>query len=210
MNAVIVTTAFLVLFISVEFLQKFTRLENNITRRIAHILSGIFVFFLPNFLSAQQIVILSVLFAVFLYITKYFRFFSSIHKVDRKTLGEIYFPLGVGISAFFFLPQNVVAFQFGVLVLTISDAFGGLIGEFYGKHIIFKHSKKSFEGSAVFLALTYLLFLSFTSFKLRDYALTGLISAASLTFLELILAYGLDNLFLPSVSALLFATFVAH
>src|SRR3989344_1182300 len=154
MNLLFVSLAFLILFLTVEVLNKKIGLKSEYTRKIAHLLSGVIVFFLPYFLTAYQIISLAALFTILLIGTRYFGLLSSIHKVNRKTIGEVYFPLGLGLSAFFFLPQNILAFQFGVLVLAFSDAFGGLVGQLYGKHKIGFGLSKSWEGTLVFFLTT--------------------------------------------------------
>jgi dolichol kinase len=203
---IIMAAAFLVLFVSVEIVQRIFRLQSEYTRKIAHVGSGFLVYFFPLVLSRNEIIVLALVFLVFLSITKMSGFLSSIHRVDRKTLGELFFPLGIAVSAFLFVPNNSVAFQFGALVLGLSDAAGGLIGTFFGKHkIAFFGKKKSWEGSAAFFCTTLIVGLGLMKGNSSLYSMV--LVAAVLTVIELMLTFGVDNLLIPIVSGLLFQAF---
>ena len=188
-----------------ESLKKFFHLPSDITRKIAHILSSILAFFLPYYLSRVELIILSILIATVLFITKNSKIFKSIHGIERATFGEIYFPLSLGLLAVFFLPSHLRAAQFGLLVLGFSDAMASIIGESFGKHFIYiKGHKKSFEGSAAFFITTCILIVIFFPSASFTVYLVGILCAIILTLLELALIYGLDNLFLPILAATLF------
>jgi len=130
----IIVTIFLLIFIFVEGLQRKFDLKFETSRKLAHISSGIIVFFFPYYLSVSEIIALSAVFAVSLIISKFFNILPSIHKVERRTFGEIFFPLGIGICAFYFLPDEPLSFQFGIMVLTFSDSLAALVGEKFGRH----------------------------------------------------------------------------
>jgi dolichol kinase len=205
MKLIIVISIFFILFGVVEILQRWTKTKHELTRKIAHIFSGIIIFFLPNFLTAYEIVSLAIVFSILLGISKYFGLLSSIHKVDRKTLGEVYFPLGIGISAFLFLPSHVLAFQFGVLILTFADSFAGIIGESFGKHkIAFLTNKKSLEGTFAFFITTFLIIFFFQYSQPSFFLLPALTTTILLTLIEILLSTGLDNLFLPILATYIF------
>ncbi len=209
MKLIITISIFLILFGLVETLQKLSKIKHALTRKIAHMFSGIIVFFLPYFLSSKEIIILGLVFSALLGISKYLDLLPSIHKIDRKTLGEVYYPLGIATSAFFFLPNDVLAFQFGVLVLAFSDSLAGIVGDALGKHrISLLKNNKSLEGSSIFF-LTTLLISIFISLKLKTAHLEPLLVVSTLiTLVELVLLFGLDNLLLPVVSSYIFKMIV--
>ena len=209
MKLIITASIFLILFGFAEAIQRLTKIRHDLTRKFAHILSGTVVFFLPYFLNAREIIILAVTFAILLWISKYLGLLASIHKVNRKTLGEVFFPLGIGISAFFFLPHDLLAFQFGVLVLAFSDALAGIIGESFGKHkIFFLKSTKSMEGSVVFFFATLILVMAMYSQRTLTSILPMTVSSLLLTLIEMMLIGGLDNLLLPVVASYIFKVVV--
>jgi phytol kinase len=203
----IIVTIFLLIFIFVEGLQRKFDLKFETSRKLAHISSGIIVFFFPYYLSVSEIIALSAVFAVSLIISKFFNILPSIHKVERRTFGEIFFPLGIGICAFYFLPDEPLSFQFGIMVLTFSDSLAALVGEKFGRHkvVIFNHTK-TLEGSMTFYASTVVLMLIMAPNLNMSTLLIILLYAMLLSGLELILTLGLDNLLLPVISALVFSS----
>ncbi len=210
MKLIIVIAIFITLFGLVEMLQRRAKVEHALTRKIAHISSGLITFFLPNFLNAQQIIVLAIIFTVLLGISKYFGLLSSIHKINRRTLGEVYFPLGVGISAFFFLPNDILAFQFGILVLAFADALAGIIGDTLEKHQIpLLENGKSLEGSATFFLTTFFIGFFISSKLQTSFSITTMLTVATfVTVIESILVFGLDNLLLPLTASYIFKILV--
>jgi phytol kinase len=189
---------FFLTFILTEFCIKKLGWNGDITRKIAHILASLITFSTPYYLTKGEIVSMGILFSILMIITKSFGLIPSIHTVERKTLGEIYFPIGIALSAFIFLPDHILAFQCGMLVLGISDAMASLVGIPYGKHIykIFGN-KKSLEGSLSFFISTCIILGIF----LGRFDGVVVINAGVLTVLEFFLVFGLDNLLLPLVTA---------
>ena len=100
---------------------------DNIDRKVIHMISAIIICCFPYVLSLYHIVLLSILFAFIFLIAKIFNFLPIINKVNRITLGEVFYPLGVMLSAIVFIPQGEIrAWQFGILVLGFSDAIANI------------------------------------------------------------------------------------
>lgn len=182
---------------------------DNLSRKIIHILSAIIICFFPYFLNLTQIIAISLLFSVIFIFSRYWGFLPIINRVKRKSWGEVFYPLGVMLSAIAFLGKGeVLAFQFGVIVLGFSDSAASIIGSLYGRYRInFLKGSKSVEGALAFFLTTLLilgvLLLAGTgeqSFDAGNYLLISLI----LTSLELVLFFGLDNLFVPLWASYLF------
>jgi len=206
MNAIIFMAIFLALFVAVEILQRQTKIKNEYSRKLAHVLSALVVVIMPYFLSRWAVIGLAVFFALFLLLTRLTGFFQSIHRVGRKTLGEVYFPVGVALTGYFFLPNDLTAFQFGMLVLGFSDAIGGIIGYALGSRRTKLFGDKSIEGSTAFFLCTLVIFFILT--RAKNMVFAGLLVSLMSTSLELVLDSGLDNLVLPVFSALLFKVIV--
>ena len=188
------------LILGMEILKRKFSLSVVLTRRAIHISTATVAAIAPLFVTKQQLIFVCILFAGVLFAGRKHRLFSAIQSVERHTFGEIFLPLGVAVTAFFFLPDSILAFQFGILIMGVSDAIGGLVGERFGKHIfMILGNKKSLEGSLVFfgcsLILTYLFYPIFG----HNLFLIPLI----LTVIEFGFIYGLDNLVLPIVAAYL-------
>ena len=200
MNFILIILACSVIIVGIELLKRRFSLSTNITRRATHIGTSLVVVIMPLFISANQIIMIGLAFAVVLFVGRRYDLFSAIHGVERRTFGEVYLPLGVAITAYYFLPNNLASFQFGVFIMGISDALGGLIGEQFGKHYIhFFGNKKSLEGSIIFFVSS--LVITFLFFPIFGYQLV--IVPLILTLTEFSLVYGLDNLILPVLGAFL-------
>ena len=183
---------------------RFFSINTEITRKLSHVGTGVVAFFSPDFLSKNEIIILSVLFLIVILITKHFGLLTSVHDVKRKTFGEFMFPVAVGISALIFLTAFVQAFQYGILILTFSDPAAGIIGSRYGKHkISLLGDNKSAEGSLAFFVtalISTIFFIGVSDIEIYKIILITLV----LTITELISIRGFDNLSLPIVSGSLF------
>lgn len=185
----------------VEIAKRKFSLSTNVSRRVTHIGAALIATISPLFLNQPIIVIACLFFAGLVLVSRKTTLLSSIHDVERKSFGDVFLPLGEALSAIVFLPHNIAAFQFGVLVMGISDAFAGLGGEKFGKHKVhFLGNAKSLEGSAIFFICTLILALLFT--PIFGYQL--IMIAATLTIVEFLSIYGLDNLVLPILGAFLF------
>jgi len=179
---------------------------DNFNRKIIHILSAVIIFFFPYIFSLNQIIFISLLFALIFSVARFFNFLPIINRVRRVSWGEVFYPLGIMLVAIFFLPENIRAFQFGVLVLGFSDSLANIFGDLFGIHRIkLLGGAKSLEGSLIFLISTlFLIFLFRSNVDFYNIDLY-LIIALLLTLVEFSLFFGLDNLVLPSLAAYLFS-----
>ncbi len=204
MTVLLFIVIFFAVFLAVEAVFRFFRLSADLTRKAAHVASGVLVLFFPAYLSKGEIVLLALFFAGVLVVTRLLHWFPSIHGVRRTTMGEILFPLGIALSALVFLPDALRAFQFGVLVLTFSDAFAAFFGSRYGKRKIRigKH-EKSLEGTIVFFLTTVVIGMFFGVSPIQMVP-----SAAALALVELVLVFGLDNIALPLLAGFAFYFFL--
>lgn len=188
-----------------EFIKRKFSVSVDITRRLIHVGTATVAAVSPFFVTKEMIVFVSIIFAGVLFIGRMYNLFSAVHSVKRYTFGEVYLPLGVAITAFFFLPQNIQAFQYGIFIMGISDAVGGFIGEKFGKRTLtIFGSNKTLEGSISFFLCSVIITAIFYPMFGYWLVLTPLV----LTFVEVIFVYGLDNLVLPIVAACLFQFFI--
>ena len=189
------------LLATVEVLKRKSFVSNSLSRRLAHIGAGVINLLAPLYMSYTTIIIVNVLFAGLLLVGRKTDYFSSIQTSDRKTHGDVYFPLGIIAAAVIFLPENVLAFQYGVAIMGISDALAGFVGERWGqKRISIINNPKTLTGAAVFYISSLVITLIFAPQLLPMVFLLPLI----LTAVEFVLVYGLDNLILPTAAGLLF------
>lgn len=166
-------------------------------RKLAHLSCGILAAALPVALDFSAIALLAGAFVPFMLASRRLGLFPIVHGGERTTHGEIYFPLGVLLTAVA-VPERA-PYVFGILVLALADAAAGLVGERFGRRsyrLLGAH--KTYLGSACFFAVTAALA------AVIDPSFAAPAIAAALTLEEGLLGGGADNVVLPvSAAALL-------
>ncbi|MEO6002218.1 MAG: hypothetical protein ABIZ04_21385 [Opitutus sp.] len=123
-----------------------------------------------------------------------------LHDVNRASLGEIYFPLGVAV-VFTLSLGDPLRFIVPVALLTFADAAGALIGRRWGRRkYATLEGEKSLEGSLAVGLMGCLCSAGPLLWYGHDWQTSLLIGAAIGLFslmLEAISWHGLDNIFLP-------------
>ncbi|MGB8356211.1 MAG: hypothetical protein WCD79_20100 [Chthoniobacteraceae bacterium] len=137
------------------------------------------------------------------------RFGSVLGGVQRKTWGELFFPVSVAFL-FWLANGNTLLFRIPVLILAFADAVAALIGRRYGfAQYETDDGWKSIEGSASFFMAaflsTHIPLLLFSNIGRLECLLTAIIVGFVLMLMEAIAWRGLDNLFVPLVCYVLLA-----
>ena len=193
-----------ILLVLVEVLKRKSFISNDLSRRLAHIGAGAINIVAPFFVSHVAIIMVNVLFAGLLLVGRNTDYFSSIKTTNRKTYGDVYFPLGIIVAAVVLLPEDITAFQYGVAIMGISDALAGFVGERWGrKTVSILNNPKTLLGALVF----YVSSLVITFILVPQFLPVVFILPLILTIVEFFLVFGLDNLILPTVAGLLFLNF---
>jgi phytol kinase len=129
------------------------------------------------------------------------RFGGVVDGVQRKSLGELYFPLA--IAAVFVLARgHIVLYSVPVLLLTLADSAAGLIGMFWGRmRYAAAEGHKSAEGSLACFLLAVLsiqipLWL-WSPTGPAECLLIGVVVGLVVTLIEAVSWRGLDNLLIP-------------
>ncbi len=123
------------------------------------------------------------------------------HAVDRRSGGEIYFPIAVSL-VFVLAEGDLILYCVPVLMLTVSDACAALVGVRYGRaRYATWDGHKSVEGSFAFFFSAFLSvhvpLLLFTQTGRTETLLIALILGLLVMLLEAVAWRGLDNLFIP-------------
>ncbi len=177
----------------IEYLFRNKNVRKESIRIIIRIFTGLFFIFLYlNFNISYFVLIVFV--SLFIMIFSFtFNIFTSIHSVERKTYGEIFFPLGVLITLWISYPFSSI-FLSSLLILTFADSLAVIPG------FLKKSQKKTILGSLVFFITSFIILTLI--FQSIDIYITVIISLI-LTFVEFISIYGLDDLFIPTIASIL-------
>lgn len=199
----------LVIFVFVGLLLVLRRcgraVQPETSRKLFHVSMGLFVLTLPLlFATVWPVVILSALTIIMMIALRTVaslkdKLGSVICGVKRRSLGEIYFPLGVG-SVFCLSNGDRVLYSVPILVLALADAAAALVGVRYGR-LRFRavDGYKSVEGSIAFFAVSFTsVFLSLRLFGCAgETALMALALSFILMIVEALAWRGLDNALIP-------------
>ncbi len=181
---------------------RFLGIKAEHTRKFTHVGSGAVIFFTPWLLSSVWSVgVLCGGFAVILTLSDKLGLLKSVHGVQRRTLGVYIYPVAV-FTTYVLAAGDAMLFQVAILVLALSDTVAALVGQRVGQvRYRVGDSTRSLEGSAAFLALTFLLVMVSLVAAGRgvwpDMLLVTLLVALLATAVESISLMGMDNLLVP-------------
>jgi len=187
--------------------------DPELVRKCLHLGMGLLTLSFPwLFASPWPVVLLAALFTAWLAILRTFRSLQRlrggvIDGVNRKSLGEIYFPLAVGL-VYLLSAGDPLTFCIPMLILSLADAAAALVGERYGTlRYPTAGQRKSLEGSMAFFTVAFLSahipLLLFTDAGRPANLLISMTLALLLTLVEAMAPGGLDNLGIPLVALLL-------
>lgn len=179
----------------------------ELVRKLLHIPMGLITLSFPwLFREPLPVLILAGIAIVWLLALRLYkplatRLGSVLGGVGRRSLGEIYFPISVGVL--FLLSQgDALLFCIPMLILTLADAVAAVIGVRYGQfHYTTTDGFKSAEGSITFFTIAFLSvhipLLLLTNIGRAETLLIALILGLLVMLIEAIAWQGLDNLFIP-------------
>lgn len=181
--------------------------SSSFSRKFVHIGVGMWVLgTVALFKSWQMAVIPPLTFILVNYISYRRDIFKGMESKDKRNLGTVYFPISFAliIAAFWTKPAVVVA---GMMPMVWGDALAAIVGERWGKHRNFLFADaKSREGSAaMFLAsfASVLIVLLAAGIAGTTALYASLLVALVAMIVEALTPWGIDNLTVPLLSALL-------
>lgn len=192
----------LILFLLVgnEILCRKKNIEPETGRKTIHISVGSFIAFWPLYMSWREIQVISLILFIGVLVSYQFGVFGAIHNVKRRTSGELWYPVGIGLSAL--LTVQPWVFCVAVLHLSLADGLAAIVGKKYGiMHYKIGEHTRSIVGSLAFLVISFLLCI-FAFLALRNevpgmslavFAVTPFLATA----VESVSRHGLDNVFIP-------------
>jgi phytol kinase len=198
-----VATVFVLLLIN-ELWWRNHDVRTEFGRKFVHVTVGSFVAFWPFFLSWHQIEGLSVAFLVVVIASKYLRLFQAIHSVQRPTWGELFFAVAVGSVAL--VTHDKWIYAAALMQMALADGLAAIVGVQYGnrvKYLVFKHPK-SVIGTFAFFLVSLAILLSYSSWSGRSLTIAYImVVSLAATALENVAVWGLDNLLVPLLVAVL-------
>jgi phytol kinase len=189
------------LLLLAEFLRRMNFIKGELARKFVHMSVGTFVAFWPFFMTWQEIRIMCVAFIAVVIIDRKLRVFKAVHSVARRTVGDILFPIGIGLATF--VSSSPWIFTVAILHLSVGDGMAAVVGNKYGKKYSYSilHQKKSWAGSMAFWLVSLIIIsalLLFMPVQLDHMAFAILfllpVSAAALESLSI---FGMDNITVP-------------
>ena len=209
MEMVVAAAGVFALLVISELLWRAKIVRDEVARKFVHIGVGTFIAFWPYFMSWQQIELMCLALLVVVlavgylmrYLPKNLHIFHAMHAVSRKTRGEVFFPVGIGLSAL--LMPSPIIFTAAILHLSLADGLAAVVGERYGRPHQYKIGSytKTLAGTATFFLTSMLIvattvLLSGLSVTWAIVPLLVLLPAAT-TLVENLAVGGTDNVFVP-------------
>jgi phytol kinase len=212
-TALVVAGIYLLIFLIGETIRRLIPSNAEISRKAVHLLSGLTALTFPFlFTSHWTVLALSVSFCAIIVITKRKGILKSVHDVERKSYGGIYYPVAVYLI-FYLSSMKPVIYFIAILVMAVSDAMAALVG---GKYGVIKFdvegNVKSLEGSLAFFFATFLCIhlplLLLTDIGRAESVLIACIIALLVTGFEAISLSGSDNIVVPFGTYFILAKFI--
>lgn len=206
---------FLLLFAAAEVWRRWARPPVEWTRKSVHIGGGMVALAFPWIFSSHWTVLgLGVAFGLILWGTRKLGLLGSVHGVERRSEGGLYYPVAIYLL-FLIGADTPVFYLISLLALVLSDAFAALLGTAYGRHTYrVETDQRSVEGSAVFFFTTFLgvhlPLLLLTDVGRAATVLVAVQIALLVTFLEAVSLRGNDNLIVPIATYYLLAKLTPH
>jgi phytol kinase len=187
-----------------EYLRRVHLFHAEVTRKFIHITTASFIAFWPFFMTWKQIELISLLMFAGILISRYLHLFRAIHGVKRRTWGELFFAMSIGIAAV--LSQSDWVFAAAMLIMGVADGFAALVGTLLDKthrYKVFGHVK-SYEGTVTFFVMSIIILFACSAIGHFPLSARGLLWLALLaTLFENIAVAGTDNLFVPLIIVIL-------
>ena len=203
MWSVVAVAVIFVIVIFAEYLSRFKGVHSELTRKMVHILVGVFVAFWPFFLSWRQIQVISLLFLATVIWSIKFNIFSSIHAVSRNKVGEICFALVIGILSL--ITSKDWVFTAAMLHLSLADGLAAICGLAWGDGTTYKimGRTKSIVGSLACFFTTVAIMVCYAAIIPLGYTGVTLVwLPVAATIAENVSGEGTDNMVVPMLVAL--------
>lgn len=197
-----------------EGLRKWRNYSVEFTRKFIHIAVGMWAFGTVLLFERREFAIIPSLAFIIINAISYWQgTFQAMETGEAGQLGTIYFPVSFTalIWVFWDQPSILVA---SLMPMTWGDALAAVIGKRHGKrHYQVGKAKRSWEGSLTMLlcsivaTLIALLLLSNPTMNFIQALGIAVVTSLAATVVEALSPWGIDNLTVPAISALVLMLF---
>jgi phytol kinase len=204
MLVLLLTIPFIVLLLASTYLATKRIVSNEEIRKFVHIISGGYFSIVAVAFDLQTTFYLACIVLAALLISRSINLFGYLHKINRKSYGDILYVFTIGIMALM-IGQTWV-FVTSVMFMAIADAAAAVVGSRWGDNRLLLYRpyyglKKSWPGTLAFMISGYVILI--VAFLIQGvvydnamlYVLVGL--PLSTAFIELFSPWGLDNVTVP-------------
>ncbi|MEC7358339.1 MAG: hypothetical protein VYC09_07860 [Verrucomicrobiota bacterium] len=206
LEIIVIVTVLLGTLATFSCLRHAGRISSEISRKLVHAFMGTVILSFPwLFKDLTSIIVLCVLITgIFFTIRYHSRLLSlfgvALHDIDRRSWGDIYFPISVTM-VFWISDNDPVLFGIPILLMTFADSAAALSGKDQSPQKKFPSNSKTNKGSAGFFfvgsLVTSIWLLFFSSLGAWHLILTAALVSMITMLVERIATRGLDNLFVP-------------
>jgi len=194
-----------------ESLWRREQLRGERARKFIHIAAALVISIWPFFMSFRAIRFISVAMVAVILLSRWFNIFKGIHSVERRTMGDIFFPASVFVIAM--ITSSDWVFMAAILHLGLADGMAAVVGDraLKYRYKVFGESK-SLAGSFTFWVFSVLITGFVVAFGPLHFVGFGptilLLLPIAATAVESISVRGTDNLFVPLLVAAVLNQFV--
>lgn len=207
----IVSFVFICLLIGISTsLSNTNFLSKEASRKLIHIgVSNWWIIAMYYFKDIVWASIMPIIFIILNYISYKLNIIKAMERDGSKNdLGTVYFPISLLVLVLFTFSNlsHPYVGAIGILVMGYGDGFAAIIGKAYGKKKLkLWGNEKSLAGSiAMFVVSFVVAFIVIYTFSPADVVVKALVIASFSTIIELFSPFGLDNLTVPILTALLY------
>ena len=207
MISIIFIILYLSLLFSITFIYKLFRPTNKeLLRKIIHIGVGPLIPIAKLLEINQNLAQYFAAFVSILVLINYiYRLFPIIEDIDRKSFGTLFYCLSLFILISFFWDKDPFSLFAGVFIMTFGDGLAGLLGKnFKSRNWIIFNQKKSLIGTATMFLISLIITGSLAYFGSYEISFSLPLIALLATIVEQFSIAGIDNLFVPIISAIAF------
>lgn len=186
-------------------------LQSSHIRKTLHVIISILIFFSPYLFQSKWLPLsLTMLFAVFNFISIRKEWFAGFFGIDRKSYGTVYFPVAFAILIFFYWETQPYVLQLCALILGFGDPLAAIVGSNvrFKKTFIMHKSIKSVEGSSMMFLVTFICVVAagiyhiLPEIPILHLFLLGTFIAFFAALSEALFDDGIDNISIPLTVAL--------